>query len=499
VTVEPAPSSKEEIKSLAFAISECDRVLIIDENNKGHFGTSLEEALYLGKAFAIKPHASVLALDFDDPDDLLPLFKEVVDYLKSSGLKPVIASSGTKGHMHLFCRVQDSNVQIKISDFISAKGVSRWMRSNTFIRPPLAPHREGKEVFLLEPSCPSAAAAMLAKDQSSSVLPESTIEKIKYGINRFPKYLSGSELTQAIVNSCYSSGIKFHEIYSILIDPRNMGGDSLRKREFEKGKTVAQNWLRSSYEKAARFIKSKDLSGLPSQVEICCRIIQDSDINSRRKLSMIKLIKSHADIASRCRSYTYNASLRQLAEASKISSLMTIRKANEALIEQKLLFRLNNGRNEKATRWRIFPLERIVSNTSLSLRPSKTNRGCGFDVLSAIHFDHESFRYSFLGKRGLGTSAAIILDCLYRNRGLRIAQICSLTGFSRSTVARALRRLSSAGVAIQEGKSWHTPPINLDEQLNRHAGRLGLDRAAELQKERHSIEREGYRSLYSVR
>jgi hypothetical protein len=168
-------------------------------------------------------------------------------------------------------------------------------------------------------------------------------------------------------------------------------------------------------------------------------------------------------------------------------------------VELGLLRIVNTGRQDKASRWTLFPNKRVLSNTSMSLRPGYSNEGCGYDVLSAIHFDHESFRYSFLGKKGLGTSGAIVLDCLYRGKGLRIAQICALTGFSRSTVDRALRRLRAAEVAICEARLWSTPPVNLDEKLNAYAQRVGLERSSDIQKDRHGLERDGYRSLYSDR
>ena len=194
------------VRDLAFAISECDKILLIDNENKGQFCTDINSAINDNACFAVRPHASIVALDFDEPGGFEVTFREITDFIKQLGGKPVIVSSGSNGHRHLFCRIESETLHTEIREFIAARGVSRWLRVNTFIRPPLSPHRSGLDVGLIEPETSEQALSSLSKELKRKDLPRDTLDKIKYGLLNQSKYKSGSELTQAIVNSCYVSG-----------------------------------------------------------------------------------------------------------------------------------------------------------------------------------------------------------------------------------------------------------------------------------------------------
>lgn len=508
-----AQSNKEValVRELAFAISECDKILLINDENKGQFCTDIEAAINDSSCFAVRPHANIVALDFDEPGDLEVTFKEITDFIKDTGGKPVVVASGTSGHRHLFCRIENENVHNEIRDFIAAKGVSRWLRVNTFIRPPLSPHRNGLNVGLIEPSNEEEALRVLSKDIKKRDLPEDTLRKIKYGLLNQSKYRSGSELTQAIVNSCYVSGYSFDETYALLSDTKNRGGSSLQYRIKERGEVSAKVWLRLSYDKSARFIAAQSIESLHRWSSMVLDLISKLEIHSKRKISLVKVFKAHVDVASRARSYRYNASVRQIAVISAVSSIVTVSRTNRHLEDLKIIRRINKGTKKNASCWELAFSDSFLSDTLSSpgcssgdtlgslLRKGNYQRGCGYDVSSGIHFDHDVFRYSFDNQKGLGSSAAIILGCLQSSDGLRIAQICRLTGFSRSTVARGLAKLERASLAKREGFRWEAAEGNLDERLDEIAEERGLLGARGKQGEKYQEEREVYLSRYSLR
>jgi len=402
--------------------------------------------------------------------------------------------------MHLFCRIDDEEIQTDIRDFIASKGVSRWLRVNTFIRPPLSPHRAGLPVDLVEPLSADEALRFLGKFIIKKELPSEILYKIKYGLLNQNKYSSGSELTQAIVNSCYISGYSLEDIFELLSRPENKGGNSLQKRIKDRGPVKAKNWLSLSYEKASRFITANNLEEIRKWAAYVCEEISKLEINGRRKISLIKTFMAHIDIASKARSYKYNASVRQLAVASSVSSIVTISRSNKQLQELSVIKRITVGREKRASSWEL-------SCSKLSLRDtlgspcstSNNHKGCGYDVSSGIHFDHDAFRYSYGNKRGLGAGAAIVLGCLLRSDGVRVAQICRLTGLCRSTVARALGRMKDLSLVKSDGFLWRAASGNIDARLDKIAEELGLLGASAEQSEKYREERENYLSRYSLR
>lgn len=488
------------IRDLAFAISECDKILLIDDNNNGKFCNSIDTAVGDELCFAVRPHAGVVTLDFDEPGDLNLVFDETVSYIRGLGGRPVIVASGTVGHLHLFCRIDDEEIQTDIRDFLSSKGVSKWLRVNTFIRPPLSPHRAGLPVSLVEPGSPQRALALLGKSIIKKDLPSDMLMKIKYGLLNQNQYSSGSELTQAIVNSCYLSGYTLEEIFELLSRSENRGGNSLKKRIKERGHSRAMGWLSLSYDKASRFITANNLEEIRKWSSSICDQISRLAINGRRKISLIKIFMAHIDVASRARSYKYNASVRQLAVASSVSSIVTVSRANKQLQELGIVKRITVGREKVASSWELSCSKGGLRDTLGSpCSTSNNHKGCGYDVSSGIHFDHDAFRYSYGSKRGLGAAAAIILGCLLRSDGVRVAQVCRLTGLCRSTVVRGLNRMEGFSLAKSEGFLWTAASGNIDARLDRVAEELGLLGASANQSEKYREERENYLARYSLR
>lgn len=499
------------VRDLAFAISECDKILLINDENKGKFCTDIDSAISDKSCFAVRPHSNIVAMDFDEPGDLEVTFLEITDYIKDLGGRPVVVSSGTKGHRHLFCRIENENIHTEIRDFISSRGVSRWLRVNTFIRPPLSPHRSGLKVDLIEPALEAEALSNLSKQLGKKGLPEDAIIKIKHGQSGPVKYRSGSELVQAIVNHCYNSGYTLEETYETLSDTSNRGGLSLQKRIKSRGQVNARNWLKLSYDKAARFITAGNAIDLHKWASAQLKAISSMDIHSKRKISLMKVFKAHVDVASRARSYKYTASVRQIAVISAVSSIVTVSKCNRQLESLNILKRVNKGVKKKASCWEIACCDSRPDDTLCSPKYSLSDTlgsllgsgnyqgGCGYDVSSGIHFDHDVFRYSFDRQAGMGASAAVVLGCLQDSEGLRIAQICRLTGFCRSTVGRALSKLARGHLVDREGFLWRSASGNLDERLDALAEKSGLLGARARQGDRYQSEREIYLSRYSLR
>jgi hypothetical protein len=105
----------------------------------------------------------VLAIDEDEPGS--DLLDHLVVALRVAGESPVLVASGREGHRHLFCRCDLAHWTKQAREIGIPAGALRAV-----IRPPLAPHRLGLPVALLEPTDPIEALIGLAPqgDESAS-------------------------------------------------------------------------------------------------------------------------------------------------------------------------------------------------------------------------------------------------------------------------------------------------------------------------------------------
>ena len=135
-------------------------VLINPDNSKLRW-VSIETAATARMAFAVEVAPEILAVDADSPALGLRAQGDLARSLIETGITPVIVASGRPGHRHVFARISDPTLLLRIKARARsahyAEG-SKRLDVRYAIRPPLAPHRLGLAPKLLFP--PDVAIAL---------------------------------------------------------------------------------------------------------------------------------------------------------------------------------------------------------------------------------------------------------------------------------------------------------------------------------------------------
>lgn len=134
--------------ALAYAVVALDdeTALLIDKNNDCVGMSDIQTATSNDAVFAIKPAASLLAVDVDEGADN-EIIDGLIENLRSHGLDPVVLESGRPGNRHVFCFVTD--LSLFEESVKTAKRAKSDVRSSSRIRPPGTKHRSGVAPRLL--------------------------------------------------------------------------------------------------------------------------------------------------------------------------------------------------------------------------------------------------------------------------------------------------------------------------------------------------------------
>jgi len=457
----------EIIKKISRAISITDTVLEINEDNTAKIGCSIDRAVERNISFAVRPKPLMFILDLDEID-LIGNFNLFCEEIKGMGCDPVVSESGTPGHMHLICKT-DSNSQYELLSDISKRfNLDKSIRRN-FIRPPGSPHRKKLPIRIVSHNNALQILEALGSYSGEIDIPYTLSRKIKYADGLGVRYKSGSELTQAIVNQSYNNGIGVLQLYDILRNPINKGGEALRSRIKSKGSKSAIRWLELSYNKAAQYkSSSEDIIYKLKVLESV--LINDLKWTGKSGLTDRDLMLAHILVARKSMSLKYKASLRMLASIANIGSLITVRKSNERLQEMGFLKKLKKSKGNLSNSWE------IVCNESNTIN---TMGGCDYNVSFARHLHSEAFAWALGGVRGLGKAGVPVMDVLALEGQLRASEVASRTGLSRQTVYRVLRRLLDVGFLLSKDRIWEINWDKISLQLKNYCAETGITTAKE--------------------
>jgi hypothetical protein len=188
---------------LAFArrvVKPSGNALLLREDNAADRWVSLEEAVASGRAFTVEVRDDILAIDLDQPDHIERVLI-IAQELRDAGLSPILVRSGRPGHLHLWCCIRDPGRLRLVRDRANALGLQ--IRSS--MRPPLAPHRQGLPVSLLDPEDPAEALAALTPTKGDPrPLPRWAQKMMSAGIFK-PRYPSRSEMILGLAASAKNS------------------------------------------------------------------------------------------------------------------------------------------------------------------------------------------------------------------------------------------------------------------------------------------------------
>tara|TARA_Y100001963_G_scaffold141157_1_gene209025 strand:+ start:1402 stop:2910 length:1509 start_codon:yes stop_codon:yes gene_type:complete len=456
----------EIIKKISRAISDNETVLEIDIENRGRLVSSIDKAVDRKVSFAVKPKPLMFVLDFDE-EEKLDIFNSYVEKIIKLGYDPIVSESGTPGHRHLICRADNKDEYETLCSISLSCGIGDSIRKN-FIRPPGSPHRKGLPVRIVSHERAIDVLSALGSVSSGLNLPESLHLKISEARGLGSVYKSGSELTQSIVNQCYMNGIGVGEIYELLRDNSNKGGDALRSRIKSKGSASAMRWLNLSYEKARNYKASSDRA-LGDIIEIE-NYISRLAFKGKAGLTDRDVMIAHLSVARKAVSLRYKTSIRVIANIANIGSLMTVRKSQSRLEERGYLKKTSKSKRGTPSSWE------ITCNASDTIN---TMGGCETNVSFARHRRSEAFAWSLRGVKGLGKAGVPVLDVLALEGNLGASAVANKTGLSRQTVYRVLRRLEAAGVVMKRGGLWCIDRVDADNKLVEYCEITGITRAKE--------------------
>jgi hypothetical protein len=216
-----------------------------------------------GHPFVVKYADEFLVFDADLPS--APTAADVLrERAEALGLGVVIWASGREGHRQVVIQVPNP---IQREALISL-GREQGMQSRTQSRPPLSPHRLGLPVALIYPATIGEALAVLQRPPEAprSRLTDRTWGRIRFGDSEAP---SGSEIVFSIAMGAASKGWSPHQLYALMLNPANLGGESLRRRVAKRGDAAARRWFFDDvWRRAVKFVGDNPPIADPTDVRL---------------------------------------------------------------------------------------------------------------------------------------------------------------------------------------------------------------------------------------
>src|SRR5579862_51698 len=206
----------------------------------------IRDAVRRGVAFCVEVRDDILAVDLDDVAQT-PVLERLVTELREAGHVPVVCASGRDGHRHLFVRVRDRERWTARARDVGFKGDAIRV-GNQRIRPPLAPHRLGLPVALIEPDAIDALVALMPQGRSRR-LSRRMFEVLRNGDVRH-EYKTTSEMALGIALAAVNKGWSEAAVYRALVNPQNVGGAKVQKIRRVEGETAARRYVRTMFQRA---------------------------------------------------------------------------------------------------------------------------------------------------------------------------------------------------------------------------------------------------------
>jgi hypothetical protein len=448
------------------------QALLINSDNSSSGWVPIEEAVRSGAAFAVDVRAGILAIDADYPDGEARLHA-VAQELRPEGLLSVIVSSGRPGHAHLFA-VCGPTTQ-RWTD--RAKGLGLDVRPT--IRPPLAPHRLGLPVTLLDPVTEAEALCRLwMPEEPRHALSERMQALLEQG-DIGARYPSRSEVEAAIALEAANRRWAYADFRSAITSPTNRGGAKAQEIGRTRGTRAQEAYLQRTWLNAVLF--SQRHPAVPGRPEAFVAIQGIRDLatevtwGGRPGRARYQVLLALLDIAERVGSLEFSASIRRIAEQAGVGK----NPASSALQWLQVwgwLRRLPQGAR-KTSRWQVSrpPLEK---GTVKLIPPSD---GIAIVPVSRGVQGHDAF-----GRGGLNY---LVWSRLHLEEPKTAGELVRMTGLALSSVYRALARMRAYQVAISSPGGW----LRLERALDEIARELGLWGMGTRRRERHQHERRVHR------
>jgi hypothetical protein len=474
----------ETVEMLAEAIAKPGSdALLIDKDNCSHGRVSIREAARSGASFAVELAGDMVGLDVDRREAAHWVRNFLMEQLETRKIPMVVQNSGTPGHLHVFAHVPDSDLKREIET--AARSAGCCVRVGQRIRPPLSPHRCGLQISLISPTVPAEALNALARPKPLEIhsrrrsFSGRIFVLLREG-DREGKYLSRSEVVQALALAAVNAKLSEVWLLKVCLDPKNRGGEKVQELARTNGEAEAQRYVARVYRNAHKFAAAHPpFRGRSDALAKIDEIERAADVDAGRWKGRAgatdrAVLKAHLKIMCRSGGLEHGASVREIAILAGINSVSTVSAAHRCLERDRYLHCVEKAKGGAAARY-VVGLPRFPSRTILPMGAlgdcSAGEPSLGADV----------FRW----RGGLGKATWRVWRAL---NGRTVAELATLLDLKQTSVAKHLAKLGAHELAACDSAARWRRLDNLDAV----AKRLGLAGEGARQLVRYEYEREIY-------
>jgi len=457
----------------AIATDPQARYLAADNRIDGY--DLVEAAVASGRAFMVRADDDVLVLDDDRPQSRSDVLDRVAALLGVHGITAVIVASGQEGHRHLFARVVNASLRDFLRALAKKDGVD--VRPSRDIRPPLAPHRSGLPVRLLEPATVTEAVAAL-KSRAARPALSATIQRAFLDGGTHAE--DGSKMVASLALGAINAEWTFEDFYQAVFTPDTYVAAYLASKRQTRRDPDAREWLEHTWDRAETYAlknpaRGRTDDGVFQQLREHARTRQWAGRTGSTDQAVYLALLDQAERAGTLTRVGF--STRDAALAAGVAR-GTASKALKRLTEQDLIHRAVRfgDRSTHATEWTIETQIDPPSSCPLS------NEAGG----SIYGPSHDLWRYG----TGLGKTAGRILQALSQSPKTA-AELQAELGMSMRTIRKHLRRLIDGDVV--ERRPGHYYAVSPTADLDALAREIGVAGRGAAQAAQYHQERKGYK------
>ncbi len=464
----------------------------LDASNKLTIWDPLEHALPAGHSFSVEPRGDLLALDLDAPR-LITASEELVEWLTSQGYGHVRCLSGgtTDGvpRQHLWVVLPlDATSRSVVLQRIRECGLGGGpLRYRCATRPPLAPHRAGHPVALLDPANPEDALAILTRGASrvAGLTPRPLSARMEHLLRHGDTegwYKTGTHMTTALANAFVGAGRTCGEFVTALLDPTNKGGEKARDvQRRAKAARDWEDWLDQRWVAALENVHNQRDAGVDvvmAKLDTIDAQMDDHPWSPRTAVTDRSVLLALLAVARQAKRLEFDVDQRRLAELSG-RTRVTVSKSLARLAAQGRCAISARGADGACSRYRLHE-----SVTSMPRTPSHVGGSTSLGIgMSHLH--------DVWARGALGPTAESVYRALLGDGGwFTAAEVKARTSppLSRRTVHRQLDRLLGVELVVHELRTWRAVDVT-DEKLDSIAAAFGTAGRRERIRRRHGEER----------
>jgi hypothetical protein len=300
------------------------------------------------------------------------------------------------------------------------------------------------------------------------------------------RYPSRSEVVMAITTDVVNARLPETYLLKILMNPENAAGEKVREIAKRDGQKAAEKYVSRTYAKARELVRQRpafrDSADARAAIAALEQALKRVSWNGKAGGTDRAVIDTFIQIAERVGSLTFQASIRQIAEQSGVSSLGTVLHSIGRLREW--VARIKKGGSGEASTWQLnAPPVDVNENNNIS---RGSERYCSYKGHSA---GEDIWRW-----KGLGKLAWLTWRVLWSANGMprsaSLSEIATELHISPNAARRRLARLQRFGLA-EKGEKGHWRPVKRD--FSEMAEQFGVAGSLDRQRARHEEHRLAYR------